>query len=330
MKTTVLIDCSKINNDLCEKQESDVQNTKIQETELSKSLITYDDVIKLLISNPDGLTAVQITKELNTTIDFVDEILNKHSERFYLADNYLWKIKMQQDNELKPEVVNNKLGTITNKSTRPNESNLPENINLDCDKFAIIDAETNFDDKVFSVGVVVADAKTYELLNAEYYIITDNLNVHGMYANALWIKHDFETHQCLYNEALNAIKIILDSEKINNIFAYNASFDYNHLPELHDYYWFDIMKVAAYKQHNKHLPKDAEYCSTGRLKRGYTVEDILYYLSKKWKSETHNAVLDAVDELKIMELLRLPINNYVDANITTQKKKISKDNKKCK
>ena len=302
------------------------EQQKAKEAESNKTLATYDDVMKLLINNPDGLTAVQITKELNTTIDFVDEILNNHSNRFYLDDNYLWKIKTKQDNTLKPEVVNNKLETTINKSTKPNESNLPENINLDCDKFVIIDTETNFDDKVFSVGVVVADAKTYELLNAEYYIITNNLNVPGVYTNSLWLKHDFETHQCLYNEAMNSIKRTLDSENINNIFAYNASFDYNHLPKLHDYYWFDIMKVAAYKQHNKHLPKDAEYCSTGRLKRGYTVEDILYYLSKKWKSETHNAVLDAVDELKIMDLLRLPINNYVDANITAQKKKISKHN----
>ena len=32
------------------------------------------------------------------------------------------------------------------------------------------------------------------------------------------------------------------------MFAYNANFDYKHLPELNSYIWVDIMKIAAYKQ----------------------------------------------------------------------------------
>ena len=63
---------------------------------------------------------------------------------------------------------------------------------------------------------------------------------------------------------------------------YNASFDKRHLPELHDgFSWRDIMKVAAYKQHNPHIPNHMPCCGTGRLRRGYGVEQMLRILGKK-------------------------------------------------
>lgn len=78
--------------------------------------------------------------------------------------------------------------------------------------------------------------------------------------------------------------------------------------------WFDIMKLAAYKQYNKKIPETAECWGTGRLKRNYGVEPIMRMLSgKRTYREVHNAVCDAVDELKIMKLLGYSIDEYAYA-----------------
>lgn len=94
------------------------------------------------------------------------------------------------------------------------------------------------------------------------------------------------------------------------IFAYNASFDARCLPELHEYCWHDILKLAAYKQHNQAIPASAPCCGTGRLKSGYKVEDILCMFGEKGYTELHNALTDAIDELRIMNYLNHPIKKY--------------------
>jgi len=101
-------------------------------------------------------------------------------------------------------------------------------------------------------------------------------------------------------------------EKVDTIFAYNANFDHKHLPELDEYTWIDIMKIAAYKQYNKFIPQHADCCRTGRLKTGYGVEAILNMITGDY-SETHNAYYDALDELRIVELLGLGIEVYENA-----------------
>lgn len=71
------------------------------------------------------------------------------------------------------------------------------------------------------------------------------------------------------------------------------------------------MRLAAYCQYNRTISSSADCCSTGKLKRGYGVENILKMLSGNDKySETHNAVLDAEDELKIIQLLGYEIREY--------------------
>ena len=50
------------------------------------------------------------------------------------------------------------------------------------------------------------------------------------------------------------------------------------------------------------------------MKKGYKCEDMYRILSKKYKKELHNAVLDAEDELKIMKMLGYNINYYDKAN----------------
>ena len=53
------------------------------------------------------------------------------------------------------------------------------------DKFAVIDTETNWNDEVMSIGVVVADSETKEKMDSLYYIIDPEYKVGGMYSNEL-------------------------------------------------------------------------------------------------------------------------------------------------
>lgn len=110
---------------------------------------------------------------------------------------------------------------------------------------------------------------------------------------------------------------------MKKLFAYNASFDKRHLPEYSEYEWYDIMRLAAYRQYNHAIPNSADCYQTGKLKRGYGVEEILKLLTKNRRySETHNAVLDAEDELKIMQLLGHRIEEYKIARILDKDRKI--------
>lgn len=183
------------------------------------------------------------------------------------------------------------------------------------DKFAVIDTETNWNDEVMSIGVVVADSKTKMKIDSVYYIIDPEYTVGGMYSHAL---QRTEKITCITNRAcaLKEIQVWLTTYEVQKLFAYNASFDKRHLPEYSKYEWYDIMRLAAYRQYNHAIPSSADCYQTGRLKRGYGVEEMLKMLSKnKWYSETHNAVLDAEDELKIMQLLEYEIDKYSIARI---------------
>ena len=105
---------------------------------------------------------------------------------------------------------------------------------------------------------------------------------------------------------------VCSRHNITQLFAYNALFDKGHLPELGGLEWYDIMRIAAYVQYNPMIPRGAPICRTGRLKCGYGVQSMLRILSEDYSyCETHNALLDAVDELTIMRLLGHPIEKYI-------------------
>ena len=178
------------------------------------------------------------------------------------------------------------------------------------DKFAVIDTETNWNDEVMSIGVVVADAETKKEIDSVYYIIDPEYRVGGMYSKEL----QFDGGKaCVMNrrQALKEIKDWLNTYGVRKLFAYNACFDKKHLPEFSGYEWYDIMRLAAYRQYNRAIPDSADCCKTGKLKRGYGVEHVLRMLSKnEGYRETHNALLDALDELKIMQLLGCEIREY--------------------
>ncbi len=178
------------------------------------------------------------------------------------------------------------------------------------ENFAVIDTETNWKDEVMSIGVVVADSKTLKKIDSKYYIFDPEYRAGGMYDNQLRLD---EKGTCVTSrgQAIKEIKQWLDHYHVRKIFAYNASFDKKHLPEYSEYQWYDIMRLAEYRQYNSSIPSSADCYKTGRLKRGYGVENILKMLSGNHRYyETHNAVLDAEDELQIMQLLGHGLNEY--------------------
>ena len=84
------------------------------------------------------------------------------------------------------------------------------------------------------------------------------------------------------------------------------------MPELSCLEWYDIMRLAAYIQYNPMIPHGAPLFRTGRLKQGYGVEPMLRILRQDWTYfETHNALLDAVDELEIMRRLGHTPEKYI-------------------
>ncbi|MCE5201178.1 MAG: hypothetical protein LLF78_01510 [Synergistaceae bacterium] len=183
-------------------------------------------------------------------------------------------------------------------------------------RFAVIDTETTWSDAVMSIGTVVADSENFKPIDKKYYILTPFKNHGGMYSYALYadgIKPDLE---CSREKAMNELIRFLASHDATTIFAYNAVFDHRHLPELRHLNWHDIMKLAAYRQHNPKIPSCAECYGTGRLKRGYGVESVYRMLSGDYGyCEIHNALTDAIDELEIMRLLSLEIDRYTLARI---------------
>lgn len=192
------------------------------------------------------------------------------------------------------------------------------------EKIAVIDTETNWNDEVMSIGIVIADARTREKIDSKYYIIDPEYKVGGMFSSELRTAGK-ETHMTNRKQALGEIRQWMDTHQVRKLFAYNASFDKKHLPEYSGYKWYDIMRLAAYRQYNKAIPDSAECCKTGRMKQGYGVENILKMLSKNSRyRETHNAVMDAEDELEIMRLLGYEISQYDIALISTAQKSAGK------
>jgi hypothetical protein len=181
--------------------------------------------------------------------------------------------------------------------------------------FAVIDTETNWHDEVMSLGVAFADSKSFRCIDKRYYIFEPEANVGGMYS-AVLNKCDVRPLKCDRKRGIADLREYLLTNSVSKILAYNAKFDLGHLSELSDFEWFDIMRLAAYRQYNSAITDDLPLFKTGRLKTNYGVEPIMRMLSgNTGYFETHNAINDAVDELKIAELLGHPLTLYDCARI---------------
>ncbi|WP_348602601.1 hypothetical protein ABJ972_02920 [Mesomycoplasma hyopneumoniae] len=198
---------------------------------------------------------------------------------------------------------------------------------------AVIDVETNCQNEVFSVGVVIADSTNFKSIDKKYWIIKNNWKVGGMYARNILAPLPLEfREETIFLETREEMIVylikFLKYYEVKNWFSY-TKFDFRHLPELHKSFKHnDISIFAKNKQFNKYIPLNAETSKNGDLKRGWKAEDIYRMLTKDENYfETHNALLDAIDELRIMELLNLDIETFLNSNKnkekTTSPKKIN-------
>ena len=178
-------------------------------------------------------------------------------------------------------------------------------------RFAVIDTETNWADQVMSIGTVIADTDTLEVIETKYHILPTECQIGGMYYDTLFLETPVKPILCTRSQAIADLRKWFRLHGVQAVFAYNACFDRNHLPELQDFDWFDIMRLATYRQTNPKIPACAECYATGRLKRGYGVEAMLRLLSgDPAYRESHNAYFDAIEELSIMSLLGHPLDAY--------------------
>ncbi|WP_069097566.1 hypothetical protein [Mesomycoplasma ovipneumoniae] len=196
---------------------------------------------------------------------------------------------------------------------------------------AVIDVETNYDSEIFSVGVVIADSTNFKLIDKKYWIIENNWKVGGMYAPNAWLPLEFEQETILVQtrkEMIVRLIKFLKSYEVKNWFSY-TNYDFRHLPELHESFEYnDISIVAKNKKFNKYIPLNAETTKNGNLKREWGVENIYRMVTNNENYlETHNALFDAIDELRIMKSLNVGIETFISLN---KNKKNSKPKKKKK
>ena len=171
------------------------------------------------------------------------------------------------------------------------------------ERIAVIDTETTYYDDVMSIGIVIANREDLSRQKTLYYVFPEQCGKPAMFGNVLFIEGQEVIRLCR-QDALREIDGILKEWNVTMIFAYNALFDKGHLPELAGYVWRDIMKLAAYRQYNPYIPEEIPCYRTGRMKSGYGVECILRMISQdSGYAEVHNALCDAEDELRIMQLL---------------------------
>lgn len=226
-------------------------------------------------------------------------------------DNSCFKITIPEKQKFL-ETVGKTLNKEKNINLTMNSSN---NEIISKEKIAIIDTETNWYDRVMSIGMVIADSSNFDIIEKQYFILEPEYTFEGKYSSQL-LKTNNTYITCSRNNAICDIVSILEQHHINKVFAYNAKFDFNHLSELEYLNWYDIMGIAAYKQYNNKISDSKETFKSGRLKKNYGVEPIYRMLSNNYLYiETHNALQDAIDELHIMSLLGHDISYYEHAKV---------------
>lgn len=179
------------------------------------------------------------------------------------------------------------------------------------ENFAVIDTETTWDDRVMSIGMIIAEDGTYIPLNEYYGLISPECTQPGMYSYVLRDGRAQVNNEGPRQEILADVKVLLAEYGVRYIFAYNSSFDERHLPELSDYCWTDIMQTTAYRQYNPFIPNGINFLKTGRMRTGYDVGSMLQMMGAHRYNEIHNALCDCRDELFIMSKFRKPIEWFV-------------------
>ena len=174
------------------------------------------------------------------------------------------------------------------------------------DYFAVIDTETNWNNEVMSIGVVIAEKDTFKKVDDLYFIVDPEYKIGGMFSMVLPVKGRAPKDILLTRKiVMEKFKEAFEKYGVKDLYAYNGSFDKNLLSEL-----------ASYRQYNDKIPASIECCKTGKMKRNYGVEPMMQLLSGNRRyTEVHNALYDAADELEIMRLLGKTLEEYIVAEI---------------
>lgn len=178
--------------------------------------------------------------------------------------------------------------------------------------FAVIDVETNWNNEAMSIGIVVADSADFRSLDQRYFVLQPECNVGGMYSDRLQLVDEQLITLCSRDAAMAQTVGLFSQYGVTDIFAYNAPFDRNCLEELQGYTWRDILPTAANRNTNVRLPGNCEYFSTGLLKYGRSLQNVLRMIFDAEYTETHNGLQDAMDELLLMKILGQPLEIYVE------------------
>lgn len=190
-------------------------------------------------------------------------------------------------------------------------------------RIAVLDTETIYSGDLLSVGVVIAKTADLAQVDSLYIIFTPEYIYPAMYSSVLWHPRANEPYLCQRAAGVAKLGEFLQQHHVDSIFAYNAAFDRRLLPELSDYAWYDILKVAANRNYNSKIPACLECSKNGRLKRGYGVQPIYRYLADDPEYyEVHNALCDAEDELKIMQMLNCDLAVFKKAKLPPLKEQL--------
>ena len=68
--------------------------------------------------------------------------------------------------------------------------------------FAVIDTETNWADQVMSIGTVIADRESFQIIDVKYHVLPLECEVGGMYEGALFLDIPFPPILCTREEAV--------------------------------------------------------------------------------------------------------------------------------
>ena len=94
--------------------------------------------------------------------------------------------------------------------------------------FAVVDTETNWNNEVMSIGIVIAEKNTFKKVDDLYFIFDPEYRVGGMFSMVLPVKgraqKDILTSRI---RAMKKIKLLFAKYEVKQLFAYNASFDKN-------------------------------------------------------------------------------------------------------
>ncbi|MFR0860235.1 MAG: hypothetical protein ACLSIR_11335, partial [Christensenellales bacterium] len=104
------------------------------------------------------------------------------------------------------------------------------------DYFAVIDTETNWNNEVMSIGVVIAEKDTFKKVDDLYFIFDPEYKIGGMFSMVLPVKGRAPKDILFTRKiAMEKFKEAFEKYGVKDLYGYNGSFDKNLLSELASY-----------------------------------------------------------------------------------------------